>query len=140
MDERFYALDHVCFTAGKVYFIFSTYRVNGLTLFFLFFFKVLLLTGIGQIRYLNRALMRFDSKVLNLPCLSYYFNISDLILLGRNSHSVCLFYYIGDHRLRCPLWRFPESKVPSGRYLFVWVRGDIHRCFHHCMATERRAT
>jgi hypothetical protein len=25
--------------------------------------QVLLLTGIGQIRYLNRALMRFDSKV-----------------------------------------------------------------------------
>ena len=27
---------------------------------------VLILTGVGQIRYLNRALMRFDSKVSNL--------------------------------------------------------------------------
>ena len=30
------------------------------------FRKVLLGTGVGQIRYLNRALMRFDSKVHNL--------------------------------------------------------------------------
>lgn len=27
------------------------------------FYQVLLGTGVGQIRYLNRALMRFDSKV-----------------------------------------------------------------------------
>jgi len=31
-------------------------------------FQILLGTGIGQIRYLNRALMRFDSKVNRLWC------------------------------------------------------------------------
>ena len=29
-------------------------------------YKVLVGTGVGQIRYLNRALMRFDSKVSNV--------------------------------------------------------------------------
>lgn len=31
------------------------------------YFQVLVFTGVSQIRYLNRALMRFDSKVRNHP-------------------------------------------------------------------------
>ncbi|KAF9535114.1 magnesium transporter NIPA-domain-containing protein [Crepidotus variabilis] len=39
---------------------------------------VLLLTGIGQIRYLNRALMRFDSKVV-IPVQFVFFTLSAII-------------------------------------------------------------
>ncbi|KAG7097132.1 hypothetical protein E1B28_004510 [Marasmius oreades] len=39
---------------------------------------VLLLTGIGQIRYLNRALMRFDSKIV-IPIQFVLFNLSAIV-------------------------------------------------------------
>ncbi|KAK7049641.1 hypothetical protein VNI00_005672 [Paramarasmius palmivorus] len=39
---------------------------------------VLVLTGIGQIRYLNRALMRFDSKIV-IPIQFVLFNLSAII-------------------------------------------------------------
>ncbi|KAF9076349.1 magnesium transporter NIPA-domain-containing protein [Rhodocollybia butyracea] len=39
---------------------------------------VLILTGVGQIRYLNRALMRFDSKIV-IPIQFVLFNLSAII-------------------------------------------------------------
>ncbi|TRM68259.1 magnesium transporter NIPA-domain-containing protein [Schizophyllum amplum] len=39
---------------------------------------VLILTGVGQIRYLNRALMRFDSKVV-IPMQFVLFNLSAIV-------------------------------------------------------------
>ncbi|KAL0070902.1 hypothetical protein AAF712_002123 [Marasmius tenuissimus] len=61
---------------------------------------VLAVTGVGQIRYLNRALMRFDSKIV-IPIQFVFFNLSAIIgsaiLYGdfrkANFHQVVTFLY-----------------------------------------------
>ncbi|KAJ3756775.1 magnesium transporter NIPA-domain-containing protein [Lentinula raphanica] len=63
-------------------------------------FLCLVLTGVGQIRYLNRALMRFDSKIV-IPIQFVLFNLSAIvgsaILYGdfkkANFHQIVTFLY-----------------------------------------------
>lgn len=53
-------------------------NINGLLILLTYTFQILLATGIGQIRYLNRALMKFDSKVV-IPTQFVLFNFAAIV-------------------------------------------------------------
>jgi hypothetical protein len=69
------------------------------SLFYANCYQVLVSTGVGQIRYLNRALMRFDSKVGSLAncqppvsTLSYH--------SGRDTSTIRAVHFISHHWFR----------------------------------------
>lgn len=70
--------------------------------------KVLVGTGIGQIRYLNRALMRFDSKVSQFPR-SMVWECIKWRDAGRFSNTICPFQSIGHTRVGYTIWRLQNG-------------------------------
>jgi len=63
--------------------------------------QILLGTGIGQIRYLNRALMRFDSKVCSLGCFS---TCAPIYGTDCDPYPIRVLHSVGNHRQCHPIW------------------------------------
>lgn len=74
MDPNIQILDYISFGCGA-----SLSRTqHDLKLSRMFLHQILLITGVGQIRYLNRALMKFDSKVV-VPTQFVLFNTTAIV-------------------------------------------------------------
>lgn len=73
MDPNFQILDHISSSSREYQ---APCGLSGWLSFFVT--QVLLATGVGQIRYLNRALMKFDSKVV-IPTQFVLFNFTAIV-------------------------------------------------------------